>query len=208
MDTEEDIVKSLIGSSTVKRRAAAKAALKIKGEFCAALTQGLQLELNSKSWQTKVELVKSLGELRCRGSEAILRGIVFSREGSEYDMVKMKAAKALVQVSRANLADCKTVWEILNAGGQSIMEGAMEALGYDRMVFDAETCRSLIVRCWDLGSERSRGYSDPRYGLAAACAGWDKELTRDFLQHCLKADDVPLCYVAEKSLQGKYVRLR
>lgn len=58
--------------------------------------------------------------------------------------------------------------------------------------------------------KKERGFTDPRYGIAAACAGWKKELTEDFLKHCLDtADrDTPLKYVAKNSLKGKYVKLR
>ena len=171
MVTKEDIVNDLLGRSTVKRRKAAKDAQKIKGQFCAELVQALQLEIDSKdSWQTKVEIVKSLGLLGCSIAETPLRDIVFS---------------------------------------YSTTEGALEAIGHDKMKFDDETCRSLIERLWDFGSDRPKGYTDPRYGLAAACAGWDKDVCHNFLRHCLEANDAPLCYyVSKNSLQGKFVKLR
>jgi hypothetical protein len=48
----------------------------------------------------------------------------------------------------------------------------------------------LIALGWDLHKHKDRvgveyGYLDPRYGLVLACARWDKELTRPFLDHCL-----------------------
>lgn len=208
MVTKEDVINDLLGRSTVKRRNAAKSALKIKKNLCVELIQALQLELDSKNWQTKVELVKVLGLLRCTTAEGIVRHIVFSDHELEYDVVKREGSKALVRIVRSCLSDAETVWDVVRTGRYSITEGALEAIGYDRMLFDDKTCRSLIDHCWDFGSDRPNGYTDPRYGLAAACAGWSKAVCHDFLRHCLESDDAPLCYVAEKSLQGKYVKLR
>lgn len=78
---------------------------------------------------------------------------------------------------------------------------------------DKNQIKELIKLSWDLHKHKDRighegGYCDPRYGLAAACAGWDKQLTKDFLEYCLLTGDTPVKYVAENSLKGKYVKLR
>ena len=48
----------------------------------------------------------------------------------------------------------------------------------------------------------TRGFMDTRYGIAAPCAGWDLNLTREFLEHCLQTsdNDTPLEYVAKNAL--------
>lgn len=208
MVTKDDVVRDLLGRSTVKRAKAAKAALEVGGCICDKILQALQLELDGKHWKTKAALVTSLGILRCAGSEETLRSIVFSHPESEFDSVRRNASTALVRVARTSLEDCEVIWEILNTSDHSINEGALEAIGYDRMIFGDQTCAALIERCWDLGKDRPRGYTDPRYGLAAACAGWKADVSHAFLQHCLESDDVPLCYVAKRALRREYVKLR
>jgi hypothetical protein len=76
------------------------------------------------------------------------------------------------------------------------------------MLPDNEDIKTIIKSAWDFGISREKGFVDPRYGLAAACAGWDKEIVRDFLNHCIATGDVPLKYVSENSLKGKYIKLR
>jgi hypothetical protein len=209
MVANEDLIADLIGSSAKRKRLAAiHAREKNEISFCESLIQALQIELDSDDWRTKTELATTLGVLRCPQSESILRRIVFLG-GSEYDLVKMKAAKALIRVSRIDCMDyCKAFDEIFDGGGYSAIEGTLEAIGYDKMVFDLDTCRLLIRRFWDFGKDRPRGYTDPRYGIAAACAGWDKNIVKDFLRQCLNSNDAPLCHVAENSLQGKHTTLR
>jgi len=198
----------LLGRSTVKRRSAAKTAVSVGPSACEALVQALQIELTTEHWLTRVELIKSLGVLKCRNSLTVLQELVFSNVDNEFDLVKMQAAKALVRVSRDSLEDYTSVWQIIRSGGYSVTEGALEAVGYDRMAFSVEDCESLIKCCWDFGKDRPCGYTDPRYGLAAACAGWPKAIREEFLLHCVQSGDAPLRYVAENSLRGKFVKLR
>lgn len=208
MDSKENIVKSLLGASTVARRKAAKQAAQFGKDLCGELLDSLRIERHSKNWQTKVELLKALGALECRGAIELVREMVYASSELEYDLVKMCVSTAFIRLSRANLNDPSPVWEMMELGGYSVKEGALEAVGYDRMIFDDPTSEALIVNCWDFGHDRPRGYTDPRYGLAAACAGWSQDVARNFLIHCLDSNDAPLCYVVKKSLQGLYVGLR
>ena len=92
--------------------------------------------------------------------------------------------------------------------GYSLGYGMLDALGYDKMQPSNEDIRIIIDAVWDFGKNIGKGFCDPRYGLVAACAGWEPSLVRDFLLHCIATGDVPVKYVAENSLKGKYVRLR
>ena len=84
----------------------------------------------------------------------------------------------------------------------------LDAIGYDKMMPAMNDITQIINECWDFGRNREKGYVDPRYGLAAACAGWKRELVTKFLNHCIETGDTPLKHVAENSLKGKYIKLR
>ncbi|MBI3135480.1 MAG: hypothetical protein HYZ14_12460 [Bacteroidetes bacterium] len=201
------LLENLIDKSTVKRR---KAAIKLRAvlhpDVCKALIESLALEIDLSHWETKVELLKTIGLQRCTAASELIRKIVFSE--AEYEMIKSEGALALVRLSRESLNDVSVVIEILNKGTYSAKEGALDALGYDKMIPAEENQRTIIELCRNFGEVRPRGMMDPRYGLAAACAGWSSDITKDFLELCMKTDDPPLNYVAENSLKGKYVRLR
>jgi hypothetical protein len=69
--------------------------------------------------------------------------------------------------------------------------------------------QKIIEIFFKFGDQTNYKYcSDPRYGLAAACAGWEPSIVESFLKYCLEINDAPLKYVAENSLKRKYVRLR
>ena len=203
----EQIKSDLLGTSTVLRRKAAKKAREVDGLLCPALAEALRMELSSKHWETKVELIETIGLLQCKAAMDTLLQYVFGK-GSDFDLVLSKAAKALVRISRTSAADCAMIWRIVELNCYSATEGALEAIGYDKMLLADDQIQRLLDHCWDFGADRPKGYTDPRYGLAAACAGWKSALCRPFLLHCLTSDDVPLRYVAEKALAGKYVKLR
>jgi hypothetical protein len=96
----------------------------------------------------------------------------------------------------------------------SAVDGALNPLAYDKMIPSNEEITELIKLAWNLHRHpnrlgKERGYTDPRYGLAAACAGWNQKLTTPFLQYCLEtAENDPIIRMAENSLKGKYSKLR
>lgn len=90
----------------------------------------------------------------------------------------------------------------------NMYNGVLDSLGYDKIIPSIKDQSTIIELCWDAWKDRPKGCTDPRYGLAAACAGWKFEKVISFLKHCLNSNDVPLMYVSENSLKGKYVKLR
>ncbi len=197
----------LLGRSTVRRRKAAIFLRKnnLDEDYCDLLLQALKME-EEKSWQTQVEIVKTLGVRRCTRAKVYLQKIIDTSD--PYSLLAMASAKAFVRIDRCSLEDCNAVFKLINTDNYSLIVGALEALGYDRMIPSVEQQEKIIEKCQNFGKFRPKGYTDPRYGLAAACAGWDKKMVEDFLNDCLASGDAPLMYVAEKSLQRKYVKLR
>jgi len=198
----------LLGKSTVKRRKAAQALQRVpQAGACKDLQAAIELEADSNNWMTMVELLRALAAQQC-GSAADMVWQRFINGAEAHSMVSMAAATAYIRLSRKNLQDASAVLKLLEHPGYSVKEGALEALAYDRMIPDRTSQAKIIEMCFDMGSNRERGYTDPRYGLAAACAGWEPEVTERFLNHCIASDDAPLAHVAKNSLKGKYVRLR
>ncbi|MCE7065296.1 hypothetical protein [Dyadobacter sp. CY326] len=134
-------------------------------------------------------------------------------ENNPYCMITSAAAQTYVRLRRKCINDALPVLELLEFGGLSTVRGCLNPLGYDRMLPHNEQIELLINKAWDLHKHKDRlgyerGYCDPRYGLAAGCAGWDSLLTKDFLNHCLITGDVPLKYVSQHAINGKYCKLR
>ncbi|RDC54054.1 hypothetical protein DU508_23675 [Pedobacter chinensis] len=121
----------------------------------------------------------------------------------------------ILQSQRKSIKDAQPIIQLLKKGSLSIIEGALMPLAYDKMLPPNNEIIELIELGFDLNKHsdrigKERGYTDPRYSLAAACAGWDKRLTLEFLNHCLATanNDHMLEQVALNSLKQKYSNLR
>lgn len=195
----------LLGNSTVKRR---KAAIEIRKKrifgYESILLDALKIEYGKKNWVTETELIDTLG-------------IFGNDEAKNYIKEKYvdegfflnNSTKAYIRLNRTSDNDVKDVINFLkNNSNYNIYNGVLNSLGYDRIIPSIKEQEIIIELCWDAGKDRPKGCTDPRYGLAAACAGWKSDKVVPFLKHCLESNDVPLRYVAENSLKGKYVKLR
>jgi len=165
---------------------------------------------DKRTWETQVEMILALGMLDYKNVLPQIEQIV--RANISHDMITYAAAQTYVRLKRNSLHDATPVLELLKFGGLSVVSGCLNPLGYDKMLPNENQINELIKLAWDLHKHKDydSGYSDPRYGIAAACAGWDKNLTKDFLEHCIATanGNTPLEYVSENSLKGKYVKLR
>jgi hypothetical protein len=213
--TTEEIKSKLHSTKSADRRRAAKEIGKLKlTEFADELYNAYLKEANDKrTWETQVAMIMSLGLIDYKNALLEVEKIV--RLNNPHDMITGAAAQTYVRLKRQSLNDASPTLELLNFGGLSVVNGCLDPLGYDKMLPNENQIKELIKLSWDLHKHKDRvghesGYVDPRYGIAAACAGWDRQLTKDFLEHCLAtaSGDTPLEYVSENSLKGKYVRLR
>jgi hypothetical protein len=118
-------------------------------------------------------------------------------------------ARTFFRLNRESLSDCSTIFMFQDNENVNIIEALLEVLGYDKMIPSVEDQKRIIEKFFRFGDGMDmRYFSDPRYGLAAACAGWDNDVVREFLLYCKTVGDAPLKYVSENSLKRKYVRLR
>lgn len=219
----EELHEHLRSKRTGERRSAAKLIGKEKiTSLSAALFEAYIKEKNDKrTWETQVEMIKAIGLLGYKQAFPDIEAII--TQNLPQDAVTLFAARTYVQLKRTSLNDGKPVRTLLALNGLSVSTGALMALSYDRMIPDREDCKEIIKACWDINKHPDRigseyGLTDPRYYLAAACAGWDIQLTAGFLHHCIStafnidrsgkpAENKPLVDVCKKALSGKYVRV-
>lgn len=211
---KEEIIQNLLSKKSKERRKTAKEIGKQKLiEYGEDLFIAYLKETDIRTWETQVEMILSLGLINYKLALPNIEAIILINK--PHDMITYAAAQTYVRLKRTSLHDAQPIIELLKFGGLSIVDGALNPLGYDKMSPPTKQINELIDLSWDLHKHKDRigyesNYSDPRYGLAAACAGWDKKLTKSFLMHCIETanKDSSLILVSEKSLKGKYAALR
>jgi len=175
--------------------------------YCDPLVEYIdKLLIKRKSFDAICSIIEAIGLLQCSSAITILEKIC--NENIEHDLITIYASKAYIRLTRKDSADVRQIIHFFENKGTSVKHGALNALGYDKMIPSLNDQEKLIEICWDLGSNREQGLADPRYGLAAACAGWSANRVDAFLEHCLESCDEGLKYVASNSLKRKYVKLR
>jgi len=191
---------NLLGKSTVARR---KAAIEIRKKkidgFANELLDALKLEFDKKHNDTQTEIIKTLGYFGDKNAKFYIK-----ENYIDNGFFLADSCAAFLRID-STISD---FIKILNEENYSKSHGALDVLGYDKLIPTLDEQDVILTKCWDLGQNRRKELGDPRYGLAAACAGWKSKKTKPFLLHCLDSNDVPLIYVSENSLKGKYVRLR
>lgn len=210
--TTEEIKTKLNSTKSADRKRAAKEIGKLKlTELADDLYRAYLEEVKDKrTWETQVEMILALGQLDYKNAMTEIEPII--KANNPHDMITYAAAQTYVRLKRKSLSDASPVLELLQFGGLSTVSGCLNPLSYDKMQPDESQIKELIKLSWNLNKHKDfePGYGDPRYGIAAACAGWNRQITKDFLEHCLATanGDTPLEYVSENSLKGKYVKLR
>lgn len=144
------------------------------------------------------------------GNQSLLKILYYIIENEkENGIIIRETAKAIFRLKRKSIADCETLLEFADKNIYIINEALLDVLGYDKMKPELDVQRKIIDLFFNFGDKIDRKYlTDPRYGLAAACAGWDQSICESFLKYCLSINDAPLNYVAKNSLKQKYVKLR
>jgi hypothetical protein len=167
---------------------------------------------DKRTWETKFEMIVALGLLNYTPALQEIEEIV--KINIPHDMITYAAAQTYVRLKRKSINDARPVIELVEFGSISIIKGATIVLAYDKMIPKQKEILKLIALCWNLHKHKDRvgfeyGITDPRYGMAVACAGWDKVLTTDFLLHCIStaSNDTALINAAKKSLKEEYTKL-
>lgn len=216
----DEVKEKLLSKKSADRLSAAKRISKehiveLADELFAAYRKETQ---DKRTWEPQSEMVKALGVLDYKPALPDIEKIV--RRNIPHDMITMNAATAFVQLKRKNIYDGQPVLELLNFGSTSVIAGALKALAIDKMLPSKNEIEEILKISWDINKHKDRighefGLIDPRIYLAVACAGWDLELTKDFLNHCIETafnisrfdkpvENTQLIEVSQKSLKGKY----
>ena len=200
-----EILLNLGSKSTIKVRKAAKQLRRhpIEG-VCTNLLESYKRELRRNSWETQKELIVTAGIIGCRDFIPYLEKIC--KDNESYNTVTSNAACSYLRLARHSLSDISHIVRYSDNMGYSLGKGFLFALGLDRMMPSIEEQEMLISKFYNFGLDRDRTCSDPRYGIAAACAGWTNSKVDDFLHHCIKTGDKYLIHVAESALKGEYVK--
>ena len=200
----QNIEKDLLGKSTVNRRKAVAYIQKnLLSEYSNLLLEALNIEEGKSHRETEELIIETLGFVGNEDSKVKIK-----KDYIEKGFFLLSSTKAYIRLNRKSIEDVKDVIEALESKNYSRMEGALEVLGYDKIIPSLDNQEKIIKLCWSFGKDREKGFTDPRYGLAAACAGWVSENVKPFLENCILSNDTPLIYVAKNSLKKKYVKLR
>lgn len=220
MMTIEEIRESLKSNKSAERRRAAKEIGKSKlHELGKELYEAYCKEKqDTRTWETQTEMVKSLGLIEFKEALNEIEKIV--KKNLPHDMITMAAATAYVQLKKDSKNDAEPVTELLKFGSVSVISGALLSLVADRMIPANNEIEEIIKRSWDINRHPDRighefGLIDSRIYLALACADWELNLTKDFLNHCIETafdmnrfnkpvKNQGLIAVCENSLKGKF----
>ncbi len=135
--------------------------------------------------------------------------LVVIKEMKVTGTILCNCGRTYFRIKRKDMQDVSPLYYLCDINDINLSEALLEVLGYDKMLPLKEDQMKIIQMFYHFGDNIDRRYfTDPRYGLAAACAGWHKGITEPFLKYCLTIADAPLNYVAKNALIGKYVRLR
>jgi hypothetical protein len=218
--TTDEILEKLNSKKSTDRRRGAKEIGKVKiVELGEELYEKYLIErLDKRTWETQCEMIKALGSIDFRKAINEIEQIV--RTNIPHDTITIVAGTTYVQLKRKSINDGSPVLELLDFGSVSVVHGALLALAIDQMKPDENEIRNILSLCKDMNKHKDRtghefGLMDSRQYLAIACANWDIELTRDFLNHCMDtASDMGrfgkpvinqnLIAVCQNSLKGKF----
>jgi hypothetical protein len=133
-------------------------------------------------------MIKALGSIDFKKAINEVEQIV--QTNIPHDMMTVVSATTFVQLKRKSINDGSPVLELLEFGSVSVIHGALLALAIDQMKPDENEVRKILSYCRDINKHKDRighefGFMDSRQYLAIACANWDIELTKDFLNHCI-----------------------
>lgn len=186
----ENIIKNLNSAKTVDRKRAAKDITKYKTvELGEALYEKYLIEkLDKRTWETQCEMILALGAVDFKKAIYEIEQIV--RANLAHDMITSVSAMVYVQLKRKSINDGNPVLELLEFGSISVISGALKALAVDQMKPNRDEIQQILLHCKDLNKHPDRigyeyGIIDCRLYLAIACANWDIELTKNFLNHCI-----------------------
>jgi hypothetical protein len=216
-----DVIKEkLVSRKTKDRKRAAKEIgnAKLTG-LADMLYEAYLKEIKDKrTWQTQVEMISALGNLKHMPALAEMELIV--NKNIPHDMITSAASTTFVRLTRKSKNDANPIIKLLKIGSVSVIAGALETLARDQMIPSSDEIKQILKLSWDINKHKDRigyeyGLIDSRIYVAIASANWNIELTAPFLTHCIETafeinrfdkpvENTNLINVCKNSLKGKY----
>ncbi len=218
--TLEEIIEKLNSKKSADRKRGAKEIGKLKiVQLGDELYQRYLTEkLDKRTWETQCAMIQALGIIDFKKVLYDIESIV--RANIPHDMITSVSGTTYVQLKRKSINDASPVLELLEFGSVSVIQGALLALAIDQMKPEENEIRKILTFCKDINKHKDRigyeyGLMDCRQYLALACANWDIELTKEFLNHCINSAsennsfgkpvvNQNLIDICQNSLKGKF----
>lgn len=204
MDKLNEAIELLSHARSAKRSSGARRLRKLADPAAGpALEAALRKELRDpRTWQPKFLMILALGD--CRYREALPLLTELAEDEFEATILYHALGDAIVRLSSRGPYDAEPVRRLINDHRTGVIGGAFHALATLRIVPAEDVIKEIIAYAGELPFQ-----GEERMWVAVAAAGWNPELTRDFLLACQAAPPTAcprLVPAATAALKGKYYK--
>lgn len=188
----ESVKIELLNSRSPKRRSAAKKIGKfLIVELGDELSKAYKKKrLDTRTWETQVEMITSLGKIRYSPILEEFASIIKEHSNNRPRIVH-SAALAYVRITRSNKNDATPILEMMRYDDKAILNGSISALTFDDMIPSLEQTKQILEAIKEkenyLDALYLRGTFDPRQYILSAVSLWDRTNidVETFIQSCL-----------------------
>jgi len=198
----EEITADLLHAKSEKRRAAAKkiGKLLIHDAVDTLFEAYVNEKKDERTWETQVEMIKSLGRLRCKKLLPHVKKII--EQNLEFDRITNVSATAFVRLESNDNSYIPTVIELFKIGKHSVLSGAIAAVLFDGIIPEQNEMIKLIETVNNSYHPDERGIEDTRKKMACIMSVWPKNIVKPYLESYKNIPQVPI-HVVEEALKGK-----
>lgn len=195
------LIEQLEHSSSAKRRSAAKALRKAKlAEAGKPLLEALIKEVDTpKTWETQYHIIMALAECNYEESLPMIREITF--DNNLEPMVYIALGDAMIRLTTDGESRRVAILNLLKTKNLWLLEGGLRATAMLRLYFDEYTTKEIISYISTFPVDHHL-----RFWTAAACAGWNQEITAPFLNECLSSANREIQKASAASLKREYLK--
>jgi HEAT repeat protein len=166
--------------STVRRKAATAIGKDRISSLASPLLHAYLREAQDpRTWETQSAMIRALGRIRSLDSLPCLKEIV--QRNLPDDALTMVAATSLVRLLQKSPEDIEPIIELFRSGSNSVREGAIAVLAFDRIIPKLANMNQLIELVNSNPISIDTGNIDPREYLISAMAAWPEEIVSPVL---------------------------
>ncbi len=153
-----------------------------------------------KSWKVQSEIIRALGVSGGEKSLSYLKQIV-SRE-YEASVLYRDLAFSICLLNDISKSELDYAIDCVNSSNEFLLSGVCAAILYSGYLPKESEITKIISAVENIDENEGQTIT-PRTYIAAACYTWPPNLTKEFLQKCIKSSWVGLVEIATDSLAGK-----